>query len=163
MALEQQIQKDIMEAMKAKDTVRLNSVRSIKSAILLTKPMHKYEPSAVGQKNSIPKLQVYNNAFKNRFGTYTFDQAKLDLTQWGRQVESAVGAHLANKSVIDGFDLLYWRNAEKKKVDYVVRKGEKIIAIEVKSGAAKDLKGYDHLPHQSPDQPVQCEGRAAGR
>ena len=37
MTLEQQIQKDIMEAMKAKDTVRLNSVRSIKSAILLAK------------------------------------------------------------------------------------------------------------------------------
>lgn len=37
MALEQQIQKDIMEAMKAKDTVRLNAVRSIKSAILLAK------------------------------------------------------------------------------------------------------------------------------
>ena len=37
MALEQQIQKDIMAAMKAKDTVRLNAVRSIKSAILLAK------------------------------------------------------------------------------------------------------------------------------
>ena len=37
MALEQQIQKDIMEAMKAKDTVRLNTVRAIKSAILLAK------------------------------------------------------------------------------------------------------------------------------
>ena len=37
MTLEQQIQKDIMEAMKAKDTVRLSSVRAIKSAILLAK------------------------------------------------------------------------------------------------------------------------------
>lgn len=37
MALETQIQKDIMEAMKAKDTVRLNAVRSIKSGILLAK------------------------------------------------------------------------------------------------------------------------------
>ena len=37
MALETQIQKDIMEAMKAKDTVRLNAVRSVKSAILLAK------------------------------------------------------------------------------------------------------------------------------
>mgnify|MGYP003290720794 CR=1 FL=1 len=37
MALEQQIQKDIMEAMKAKDSVRLNAVRSIKSGILLAK------------------------------------------------------------------------------------------------------------------------------
>ena len=37
MALEAQIQKDIMAAMKAKDSVRLNAVRSIKSAILLAK------------------------------------------------------------------------------------------------------------------------------
>jgi len=36
-ALEQQVQKDIMEAMKAKDNVRLNAVRAIKSAILLEK------------------------------------------------------------------------------------------------------------------------------
>lgn len=37
MALEQQIQKDIMEAMKAHNTVRTNAVRAIKSEILLTK------------------------------------------------------------------------------------------------------------------------------
>ena len=37
MALEQQIQKGIMAAMKAKDQVRLNAVRSIKSAILLAR------------------------------------------------------------------------------------------------------------------------------
>lgn len=37
MALEQQIQKDIMEAMKAHNTVRTNAVRAIKSDILLAK------------------------------------------------------------------------------------------------------------------------------
>ena len=37
MALEQQIQKDIMAAMKAHDYDRTNAVRSIKSAILLAK------------------------------------------------------------------------------------------------------------------------------
>ena len=37
MALEQQIQKDIMAAMKAHDSVRTNAVRAIKSAILLAK------------------------------------------------------------------------------------------------------------------------------
>lgn len=35
--LETKIQKDIMEAMKAKDAVRLSAVRSIKSAIILAK------------------------------------------------------------------------------------------------------------------------------
>lgn len=37
MALEQQLQKDIMEAMKAHNTVRTNAVRAIKSEILLAK------------------------------------------------------------------------------------------------------------------------------
>ena len=37
MALEQQIQKDIMEAMKAHDESRLNATRGIKSEILLEK------------------------------------------------------------------------------------------------------------------------------
>ena len=37
MALEQQIQKDIMEAMKDLNTVRTNAVRAIKSEILLAK------------------------------------------------------------------------------------------------------------------------------
>lgn len=37
MALEAKVQKDIMEAMKSKDTIRLNAVRSIKSGILLAK------------------------------------------------------------------------------------------------------------------------------
>lgn len=37
MALEQQIQKDIIAAMKAKETVRLAAIRGIKAAILLAK------------------------------------------------------------------------------------------------------------------------------
>jgi uncharacterized protein YqeY len=37
MSLEQQIQKDIVEAMKAHDNVRLEAVRAIKSEILLAK------------------------------------------------------------------------------------------------------------------------------
>lgn len=37
MKLEEQIQKDIMASMKAHDQIRLNAVRSIKSAILLAK------------------------------------------------------------------------------------------------------------------------------
>lgn len=50
MALEQQIQKDIMEAMKTHDTVRLNAVRAIKSEILLAKTSsteHELEDSGV--------------------------------------------------------------------------------------------------------------------
>ncbi|MCQ2117645.1 MAG: AAA family ATPase [Bacteroidales bacterium] len=121
----------------------VGSYLDIMDKTMLAKPLHKFEPSQVGQKNSVPKLQVYNNAFKNGLGTGSFVDARMDFTLWGRVVESAVGAHLANRAVIDGFDLLYWRTPEKKEVDFVLRKGEKLIAIEVKSGAAKDTRGYE--------------------
>lgn len=51
MPLEQQIQKDIMAAMKAHDQVRINAVRSIKSAILLAK-------TAEGAKESLEDADV---------------------------------------------------------------------------------------------------------
>ena len=51
MKLEEQIQKDIMAAMKAHDQVRTNAVRSIKSAILLAK-------TAEGGKDSLEDADV---------------------------------------------------------------------------------------------------------
>lgn len=52
----------------------------------------------------------------------------------GRLVESAVGAHLANAAACGECELFYWqeRGAE---VDFVVRAGRRVIAIEVKSTA----------------------------
>lgn len=89
---------------------------------------------------SLTKMQVYNSAFRNRYGTYTFEDAVTDSTEWGRQVESAVGAHLANRSLLDGFELLYWRNDKKEECDYVLKKGQALVAIEVKSSSAEKAK-----------------------
>ena len=75
-------------------------------------------------------------------------------------MESAVGAHLANRAILDRFDLLYWRTPEKKEVDYVLRKGDKLIAIEVKSGAAKDLSGLDTFKKKYKDS--ICEAMVVG-
>ena len=100
------------------------------------------------------------NSLFHRFGTSSFDEVRLDLTNWGRQVESAVGAHLANRSIIDGFDLLYWRTPEKKEVDYVLRKGDKLIAIEVKSGAAKGTSGMEIFKKRYADS--ICEAMVVG-
>lgn len=57
MPLEQQIQKDIMAAMKAHDQVRMNAVRSIKSAILLAK-------TAEGAKESLEDTDVVKMIMK---------------------------------------------------------------------------------------------------
>ena len=63
--------------------------------------------------------------------------------EWGRQVESAVGAHLANRSVLDNFELLYWRNDKKQECDYVLKKGQALVAIEVKSSRADNISGFE--------------------
>ena len=57
-------------------------------------------------------------------------------------MESAVGAYLAGRAVLDGFQLLYWRDEKKNECDYVLKKGERLIAIEVKSGHAGNIDGY---------------------
>ncbi|MCM1502632.1 MAG: DUF4143 domain-containing protein [Bacteroidales bacterium] len=108
------------------------------------------------QKNSVPKLQVYNNAFRNRFCQHTFDEARMNRTEWGRQVESAVGAYLAGKSVTDDFSLLYWRNERKKECDYVLKRGERLVAIEVKSGTADNVDGYLEFKNRYADNIVQA-------
>jgi predicted AAA+ superfamily ATPase len=52
-------------------------------------------------------------------------------------VESAVGAPLANPAAAGECEVFYWhdRNAE---VDFVVRAGKSVTAIEVKSGRARN-------------------------
>ena len=120
----------------------ISSYLKILDETMLIKPIQKYDNSAIKTKNSIPKLQVYNNAFRNCYCQHTFEEALLNKTEWGRQVESAVGAYLAGRAVLDGFQLLYWRDEKKNECDYVLKKGERLIAIEVKSGHAGNIDGY---------------------
>ena len=134
---------------KMQGTMSSGTVPTIKNYLnildqtMTVKPLQKYSPSPIKEKNSVPKMQVYNSAFRNRYGLHTFEEALTDATEWGRQVESAVGAHLANRSQLDGFELLYWRNDKKKECDYILKKGQALVAIEVKSSSADDTSGYE--------------------
>lgn len=97
----------------------------------------KYAGAAVRQRGSSPKLQVLNTALMTAQSGLTFKQARADHDYWGRLVESAVGAHLANAAIAGGLELFYWRDANKE-VDFVVRAGRTLTAIEVKSGRSRD-------------------------
>lgn len=136
---------------KMQGTMNRGTVPTIKTYLnildqtMTVKPIQKYSPSPVKEKNSVPKMQVYNSAFRNRYGLYTFKEAVMDATEWGRQVESAVGAFLSNRSILDGFDLLYWRDEKKKECDFVLKKGQALVAIEVKSKSADDTKGFEEF------------------
>ena len=97
----------------------------------------KYSGRRVHQRGSSPKLQVLNTALMSTQSGRSFDEARADREFWGRLVESAVGAHLANAATAGECELFHWR-AGNQEVDFVVRVGRTLTAIEVKSGRTRD-------------------------
>ena len=94
--------------------------------------LQKYAGSAVRRRGSSPKINVLNNALMTAASGYSFAAAQADRTFWGRIVESAVGAHLYNTAASD-IRVRYWRDGARE-VDFVLQRGPKLVAIEVKSG-----------------------------
>ena len=99
--------------------------------------LQKYAGKAVRQRGSSPKLQVLNTALMTAQSGLSPDEARADREFRGRLVESAVGAHLANAAATGACELFYWRE-QNREVDFVVRAGRTVLAIEVKSSRAPD-------------------------
>lgn len=95
----------------------------------------KYAGDAARQRASSPKLQVLNTALVSAQADVDFKAARTDSEWWGRLVESAVGAQLANAAAAGECRLCYWRERGDE-VDFVVQRKRKLTAIEVKSGYA---------------------------
>jgi predicted AAA+ superfamily ATPase len=95
----------------------------------------KYAGDAARSRGSSPKLQVLNTALMTATSDYTLSDARADREFWGRLVESAVGAHLANAAMVGDCKLHYWRERNHE-VDFIVQAGRRLTAIEVKSGRA---------------------------
>ena len=95
----------------------------------------KYAGDVARSRGSSPKLQVYNTALMTATSGLSLEEARADREFWGRLVESAAGAHLANAAMRGECALHYWRERNHE-VDFVVQAGRKLIAIEVKSGRA---------------------------
>lgn len=99
--------------------------------------LQKFAGQAVRQRASSPKLQVLNTALMTAVEGLSPDEARADRSFHGRLVESAVGAHLANAAQRGDCELFYWRE-KNREVDFVVRAGKRLLAIEVKSGRRRD-------------------------
>lgn len=93
----------------------------------------KFAGDVARSRGSSPKLQVLNTALMTATSGLSFDEARADREFWGRLVESAAGAHLANAAMRGECTLYYWRE-HNQEVDFVTRAGRRVTAIEVKSG-----------------------------
>ena len=103
----------------------------LSNAGLLT-GLQSYSHRPVRRRSSSPKLNVLNTALMTAGSGYTFEEALADRSFWGRIAESAVGAHLINTASSD-MRVHYWRRSSLE-VDFILQKGRRILALEVKSG-----------------------------
>lgn len=96
----------------------------------------KFSPNTLRQRASSPKFQVHNTALLSAQQPLTRAQVQANPTEWGRWVESAVGAHLLNQALTHDLELYYWRDRNQE-VDFVLGYRNQYIGLEVKSGASK--------------------------
>ena len=122
----------------AGNTTTLAHYLDLLSGAGLVTGLQKYAGGVARRRASSPKLQVLNTALITAQAGTTLAQARADRVFWGRLVESAVGAHLANASAMDDCDVHYWRERNRE-VDFVVSAGRTLVAIEVKSGRAPEM------------------------
>lgn len=95
----------------------------------LVRAVPRFSGSIVRQRGSIPKLLALNTGLVTALDGRPMPRIRDDLETWGRLVETAVGAHLANADL----RLSYWRERNRE-VDWVVDHHGPV-AFEVKSGA----------------------------
>ena len=95
--------------------------------------LQKFAMQDVRRRGSSPKFCVFNTALMTAQTNKTFKEAMQDHSFWGRLVESSIGAHLLNGIRGTQIELFYWREGDKE-VDFVLKNGDSITAIEVKSG-----------------------------
>lgn len=104
--------------------------------------LQKFSVDMARRKSSIPKLQVYNNALRNVYCPLSFEQSVINRKEWGRIFESGIGAYLVSQAFVHRFEVFYWRERNDE-VDFVLRKKNSVVAIEVKSNAEKTTAGIE--------------------
>ena len=128
------------ELQESGNLTTLSSYLTILGEAGLLTGLEKYASDIIRKRASKPKFQTYNNALLTAAQNISFEKLLNDPKEWGRFAESAVGAHLINSGINHKFNVYYW-NQGGFEVDYVIEKGNKTIAIEVKSGKDCTNKG----------------------
>jgi hypothetical protein len=130
-------------------TTLADYLHTLGSAGLLT-GIEKWSGSRITKRSSSPKFQVLNTALISSQNLMKFQDARNDLTFWGRIIESAIGSHLINGSASGNYEVYYWREGNQE-VDFILQKNSKLVAIEVKSGLAGKTPGIRTFCDRYPD------------
>ncbi len=128
-------QKMIGQLQDAGNTTTLAHYLNLLSGAWMLTGLDKFAGDTARSRAASPKCLAFNTALVAAQLTQDFAAVRQDGELWGRLVESAVGAHLLNTAP-PGMEITYWRERNRE-VDFVLRYGNKVLAIEVKSGRNK--------------------------
>lgn len=131
----------------AGNTVTLAGYLNLLGDSGLVTGLQKFSMDAARKRASIPKYQVYNNALLSTQLGLTFQEAISDSKQWGQFFESAIGAYILSEAFVHRFEVFYWRDGNDE-VDFILKKNQKVIAVEVKSNGESHTTGLDRFRDQ---------------
>lgn len=135
------------ELQDAGNTTTLSHYLRLLDTAGLLAGIEKYSADVIRKRASVPKFQVHNNALLSSQKQDHFDVIIQKPSEWGHIVESVVGAHLINNSITGNYSVFYWRERNDE-VDFVLEKGGKLIALEVKSTKSESMKGLEKFKNK---------------
>jgi hypothetical protein len=133
----------------AGNTVTLAGYLRLLETAFLASGLEIYSRGQARKRGSSPKLVLWNNALVNATSLLTMQQAFEDGGWWGRLVENAAGAHLLNHLQGPAWSVTYWRHGSEE-VDFVIGRGTKTWAIEIKSGRGRRMSGLTAFKQRYP-------------
>lgn len=126
-------QKMLGSLQDAGNTTTIASYLQLLAKAFLLAPLERWGGSRIRQRGSIPKIIVLDNGLIHAMQNALPGPTLKDPALRGRLVENAVGAQLYFLVQKTGGELFYWRDRDDE-LDYVIKIGPRVIAIEVKSG-----------------------------
>jgi hypothetical protein len=132
--------KMIGQLQDAGNTTTLSHYLDLLNTAGLLGGIEKFSTNLINKRSSSPKFQVHNTALVSAQSNELFEEIQFSPDGWGRIIESAIGAHLINYSLSEGFSVYYWRERNME-VDFVLEKRGKVIGLEVKSGVTQSSVG----------------------
>lgn len=121
--------------------------------------IEKYTGEQLRQRSSSPKFQVHNTALLTAQQGDSLKEVMTKPDVWGLWVEAAIGAHLVNHQLSEGYTVHYWRHRNDE-VDFVLEKKGKVIGLEVKSGATQKAPGIEAFKKQHEPDKVLLVGNS---
>jgi len=119
--------------------------------------LQKWSKKDVLKRNSSPKWLPLNSGLISAVENRSKAEVRKDGDHWGHLVEACVGAHLVNDGKIHNYEVYYWRE-DKSEIDFVLRKGDKLLGIEVKTNFEKPTKQFQLFLEKNPKARVILVG-----